>query len=310
MPSDRSPNTNAGESFDWGPFDVADSDFGDTEITDWAIQQLEPPRDQPFFLGVGYYRPHIPLWAPRRFFNRFTNEAGQLPPVHPDDLNDLSDTARKWALEPITAGSHATVVKCGQWQAAVEAYLACISYVDHEIGRLLDALDDSRFDDNTAIVLWSDHGWHLGEKQHWGKWTGWERATKVPLIIVPPKTQAGSFAKAGSRCDQPVGLIDIFPTLLALCGVPGPDQLDGRSLVPLLQHPERTTDRGVLTTFDPGNNSLRTDPWRYIRYRDGTEELYNLAKDPHEWTNLAESADHAKVKQKLAVELNRRLAEL
>ena len=128
-------------------------------------------------------------------------------------------------------------MKHEQWRAAVEAYLACVTYVDHEIGRLLDALDNSPFGDNTVIVLWSDHGWHLGEKQHWGKWTGWERSTKVPLIIVPPKKLADRFAAAGSRCDQPVGLIDLYPTLTELCGVAAPDKLDGQSLVPLLREP-------------------------------------------------------------------------
>ena len=139
------------------------------------------------FLAVGYYRPHIPLWAPKRFFKRFEKSPGQLPKILKDDLKDLSETARKWAVEPVTAGSHQTVVKHQQWQKAVEGYLACVTYVDSEIGRLLDALDRSSKSDNTVVILWSDHGWHLGEKQHWGKWTGWERSTKVPLIVAPPR---------------------------------------------------------------------------------------------------------------------------
>ena len=304
MPSDRKPDDRAGESFDWGPFDVPDSDFGDTKITDWAIDRIKQKGDKPLFLAVGYYRPHIPLWAPQRFFDRFKVSPGQLPAVKDDDLNDLSPVARQWAVEAVTAGSHATVVKYNQWQAAVEAYLACVTYVDHEIGRLLNALDHAKLGDNTAIVLWSDHGWHLGEKQHWGKWTGWERSTRVPLIIVPPRARADGFA-AGQPCDQPVGLIDLYPTLLDLCQVTGPDTLSGESLVPCLRSPGRSTDRAVVTLFDRGNVSLRSGQWRFIRYADGSEELYDLLKDPHEWTNLAGSPGHARIKSRLNERLTR-----
>ncbi len=299
MPSDRAPTKNDGESFDWGPFDVPDSEFGDTQITDWAMAKLQHRGDQPFFLGVGYYRPHIPLWAPKRFFDRFQNDPAQLPDVIDDDLDDLSDVARQWAIEPITAGSHGTVLKHDQWQAAVEAYLACITYVDYEIGRLLDALDTASSADNTVIVLWSDHGWHLGEKQHWGKWTGWERSTRVPMIIVPPKNQSDRFAAAGSRCDQPVGLIDLYPTLTQLCGVTPPEGLDGQSLVPLLHDPAQRSERAVVTMFDPGNVSLRSNHWRLIRYADGSEELYDHHNDPHEWHNLADDKQHAGRKESL-----------
>jgi arylsulfatase A-like enzyme len=300
MPSDRGPNRKDGESFDWGPFDVPDSDFGDTQITDWAIEKIEQKSNKPFFLGVGYYRPHIPLWAPRRYFDRFAKSPGLLPAVKKDDLDDLSEVGRQWALEPVTAGRHATVLRYGQWEAAVEAYLACVAYVDDEIGRMLDVLDRSECGKNTVIVLWSDHGWHLGEKQHWGKWTGWERSTRVPLIIVPPENQSQDFAAAGAKCEQPVGLIDLYPTLADLCGVRPLADLDGKSLVPLLREPDRRTGRVVLTTFDRGNVSHRSENWRYIRYADGSEELYDHRQDPHEWTNLADLEEYANVKRKLS----------
>jgi arylsulfatase A-like enzyme len=287
MPSDRRPGVTGGESFDWGPVDVSDSEMGDTRITDWAIGKLKAGFDRPFFLGVGYYRPHIPLFAPKKYFERFKETPAERPPFKSDDLADLSDAARKWAIEPITAGSHATVVKHGQWRAAVEAYLACVTYVDHEIGRLLDVLDETGGSDNTVIVLWSDHGWHLGEKRHWGKWTGWERSTRVPLIIVPSAKSTDRFASAGSRCDQAVGLIDLYPTLTELCGITPTGGLHGHSLVPLLRNPQRATDRAVVTLFDPGNASVRTERWRYVRYADGNEELYDHRKDPNEWDNLA-----------------------
>ncbi|MCH7685412.1 MAG: sulfatase [Planctomycetes bacterium] len=287
MPSDRKPKSADGESFDWGPIDVPDSAMGDTQIADWAVEQMKAGFDKPFFLAVGFYRPHIPLWAPRKYFKRFANVDAELPPLKDDDLDDLSDIARRWAIEPVTAGRHSTVVRHRQWRAAVAAYLACTSFVDHQVGRLLDALDSGSFGDNTLIVLWSDHGWHLGEKQHWGKWTGWERSTRVPLIIVPPRNRADRFAKAGLRCNQPVSLIDLYPTLAGLCDIAAPESLDGQSLVPLLRAPARPTGRTIVTTFGPGNVSLRTDRWRYIHYADGSEELYDHEVDPNEWTNLA-----------------------
>ena len=299
MPSDRKPETTDGESFDWGPVDVPESDMGDTIITDWAVQRLKDRDDIPFFLGVGYYRPHIPLFAPSRYFDRFARSPAELPAVRQDDLYDLSATARHWAIEPVTAGRHSTVVEHKQWRGAVEAYLACTTFVDHQVGRLMDALDQTSIGDNTIIVLWSDHGWHLGEKQHWGKWTGWERSTRVPLIIVPPKKLVDQFAPPGSRCDVPVSLIDLFPTLTEMCDVSRPDGLDGESLVPLLREPDSAPDRRAVTTFGPGNVSLRTDWYRYLRYSDGSEELYDHKSDPHEWQNLAANATFRSLLERL-----------
>ena len=300
MPSDRKPTLTDGESFDWGGWDVRDTDFGDTKITDWAIGKLKEEGVEPLFLAVGYYRPHIPLWAPKRFFDRFKDDPGKLPPVKNSDLNDLGEMGRKWAREAVTAGSHATVVEYGQWQAAVEAYLACTTYVDHEIGRLLGALDQSAAGKDTWIIFWSDHGWHLGEKDHWGKWTGWERSTRVPLMVVPPRSKAGKFAAGGSRCHQPVSLLDLYPTLVELCDLQGPETLDGQSLETLLREPSRATGRVVTTTFDRGNISLRSDRWRYIRYSSGEEELYDLAQDPNEWSNLAGRAEYEGTRKKFA----------
>lgn len=195
------------------------------------------------------------------------------------------------------------MLKHEQWEEAIEGYLTCVTYIDYEIGRLLEQLDDSSIKDNTTIVLWSDHGWHLGEKEHWGKWTGWERSTRVPLIIVPPKNQAKDFAPAGSRCGQPVGLIDLFPTLTELCNVELPKELDGQSLAPLLRDPAKQTGRRLITTFDPGNYSVRTEKWRYILYANGNQELYDLQTDPHEWENLIENSEHRDVIERMREDL-------
>ena len=186
----------------------------------------------------------------------------------------------------------------------MEGYLACTTYVDHEIGRLLKALDQSAMGEDTWIILWSDHGWHLGEKEHWGKWTGWERSTRVPLIVVPPRTKAGNFAAGGSRCHQPVSLLDLYPTLVELCSLKGPDTLDGQSLKPLLREPSQSTGRVVTTTFDRGNISLRGERWRYIRYASGEEELYDLKADPNEWSNLAGRPEHATTLKRFAARVS------
>jgi arylsulfatase A-like enzyme len=302
MPSDRAPDSPAGESFDWGPLDVDDADMGDGQVAMWAVERLAKQHDQPFFLGVGFYRPHIPLFAPKKYFDLYDGVNIQLPEVKADDLDDLSEAARKIALEADTAGAHATVVKYNQWQAAVKAYLACVSFVDAQVGKLLDALDAGPNAANTVIMLWGDHGWHLGEKQHWGKWTGWERATHVPLIVAPARNADASLPR-GAKCAEPVSLLDLYPTLIELCALPSLDGLAGQSLVPLLKNPAQQTGRAVLTTFDKGNYSVTGARWHYIRYADGSEELYDRGTDPHEWTNLAAKPEHAAQKAALAKQL-------
>ncbi len=299
MPSDRRPDDPAAESFDWGGVDVPDSAMGDAQIVDWAIKRVREPGPGPFFLGVGFYRPHIPLWAPAKYFEPFPLASIQLPPHLDSDLEDLGETGRRIALEPATAGSHATVVKYKQWEAAVAAYLACVYFVDTQIGRLLEVLESTPQGRNTAIIIWGDHGWHLGEKQHWGKSTGWERATRMPLLVVPPAGASG-FA-LGQTSREPVSLVDLYPTVLEFTGVPPPaTSLDGQSLLPLLREPKKRTGRMVISTFQREHFSVGDDRWRYIRYSDGSEELYDHQSDPTEWRNLAAKPEHAAVKARLA----------
>jgi arylsulfatase A-like enzyme len=183
----------------------------------------------------------------------------------------------------------------GQYEKVLQAYLACISFADSLVGRLLDALDASPLADNTITVLWSDHGWHFGEKDHLHKFTLWQRSTRIPMIVVAP-----GVTKPGTRTGQPASTLDIFPTLNELCGLPPLDGLDGLSLVPLLVDPQHIRQRPALTTHGPGNHAVRSERWRYIRYADGGEELYDHQNDPHEWTNLAGRSEHAIVKADLA----------
>ena len=293
MASDRSPDSTSGESFDWHAFELEDKDFGDGMVTDWTIEQLKKhdPK-KPFFLGLGFYRPHIPLYAPRKYFDMHPLDKVQLPEHREDDIDDLSPAAKKWALEAVTAGLHSSVLKHDEWKKAAQAYLACVTFIDTQIGKVLDFLDKSPYADNTIIVLFSDHGWHLGEKQHWGKWTGWNDSTSVPFIIVP----AG--AKESKNCSQPVSLLDIYPTLIDMAGLPH-KELDGVSLKKQLIKPELKTERVVRTLFDKGNKALISTDWRYIRYSDGSEELYNRLKDPHEFENLFNKPEYKEALEKM-----------
>ena len=290
LTSERNADRKEGESFDWGPVAVRDDEMGDTRITDWAMQKLDAPRSKPLFLGVGYYRPHIPLFAPQQDFDSLPPvDQIVLPEVKADDLDDVGPLARQFALDPLTAGTHDLVVKHQQWREAVRAYLACVTFVDRQIGRLIARLDASPLAENTWIVLWSDHGWQLGDKQHWGKWTAWRQSTRMPLIIVPPR---GAKAVRGKACAEPVSLVDLYPTLIELCDLPAKEGLSGISLAPWLANPDLKTDRAVLTTLDPGNHALTTRDWRYLRYANGDEELYDIANDPREWHNLARDDNH------------------
>jgi len=303
MPSDRRPKDPAAESFDWGPVDVDDEAMGDAQIATWAVQRLAAPATQPFFLGVGFYRPHIPLFAPKRYFEPFPVSSMTLPPTTRDDLADLPAVGRQIALDAITAGSHASVVKYGQWQAAVAAYLACVHFVDAQVGRLLDALDAGPHAANTIIILLGDHGWHLGEKQHWGKWTGWERSARVPLIVAPPAARRSEFA-TNKTSQQPVSLIDLYPTINEFVGLSAPATgLDGRALQAVMRSPATSTGRAVVSTFYGHHFSVRDERWRYIRYQDASEELYDHAADPNELQNLAGRPESTPIKARLAREI-------
>ena len=215
-----------------------------------------------------------------------------LPKVKPDDLADVPLLGRRMARPE---GDHAKVLAHKQWEKAVQGYLASITYADGQIGRLLDALDKRPDGDKTVIVMWADHGWHLGEKQHWRKFSLWEEAGRVPMVFIVP-----GLTKPETRCERTVRLLDIYPTLADVCGLPLGEQLEGKSLRPLLADPAVAWDRPVVTTHGRNNHAVRSERWRYIRYADGTEELYDHQNDPMEWTNLAGDPKAGEVKRKLA----------
>jgi arylsulfatase A-like enzyme len=201
-------------------------------------------------------------------------------------------------------GDHAEVLRSGRWKEAVQAYLAAISYLDAQIGRVLDVLEQSEYRNNTMICLWGDHGWHLGEKEHWRKFALWEEATRVPFIWVVP-----GVTPAGAVCDSPVDLMSVYPTLCGLAGIPVPGSVEGTGIEQLLRDPKAEWSGAALTTFGRGNHAVRDSRWRYIRYADGSEELYDHEADPYEWTNLASRSDLGSVKQKLSGYLPQREAE-
>jgi arylsulfatase A-like enzyme len=267
-------------NFEWGAVDEAEENWPDHQVATWASDFLEREHEEPFFLAVGIFRPHVPWFNPKKYFEMYPLERVVLPEVKADDLDDVGEWARRRARDGNS--KHEKVVEFGEWEAAVQAYLASISHADANIGRVLEALAGSAYADDTIIVFWSDHGYHLGEKEHWHKRTLWERATHVPVIVVAP-----GVTEAGARCSRPVNLLDLYPTLVELCGLEVREELEGRSLVPLLEDSKVKWPHASVTTYLKGNHAVRTEDWRYIRYGTGEEELYDHRSDLHEWENLA-----------------------
>jgi arylsulfatase A-like enzyme len=286
----------------WGPLDDDQAaTLSDTHVARWASEQLSREQDGPFFLATGFFRPHLPLIAPQRFFDLYDPDDLTLPETGPEDFGDLPAIARQVALtgyQDRAGGSHRTVTAAGLWRGIVHAYLACVSYVDDCIGQVLRALDDGPHAENTVVVLWSDNGWSLGEHFHWYKWSLWDCGASVPLIARAP-----GMAECGRACDAGVSLLDLYPTLTDLCGLDTPDELDGVSIAPLITGEQTTRQRPALTSLGRYNHSLRTDRWRYIRYCDGSEELYDHAADRWEHANLADRPEHAETLESLRAHL-------
>lgn len=269
--------------WDWGAFPEQDAQMPDYKIAQWAVQKLKnmPKEKKPFLMGVGFYRPHVPMFAPKKWFDQFPRPTIQLPLVKEDDRGDISPYAIALTNEKHVSPVHSWVKSAGEWDHAVQSYLASVAFADYCLGMVLDALDSSPHRDNTVIVLFSDHGFHLGEKARWAKRSLWEDGTRVPIIVAAPGFQQGQ------RVSRPAELLDIFPTLLELTGLPEDSTQEGQSLVPLLKNPEARWKNPALTSFGRGNVAVRSERFRYIRYLDGSEELYDHTSDPHEWTNLA-----------------------
>ena len=275
----------------FAPLDCQDEDLVDYRITNYCIEQLGKPHDKPFFLACGLHKPHMPWNAPRKFYDLFPLDRIELPKVTHNDLGDVPPAGVRMARPE---GDHAAILQSERWKEAVQGYLAAIAYTDMNVGRLLDALDKSPYKDNTIICFWCDHGWHLGEKEHWRKFALWEEATRSPLIWVVPGVTTPAC------CDRTVDFMSIYPTLMDLCGIECPQHVEGVSIRSLLVDPSAPWDRPALTTFGQNNHAIRTEKWRYIRYANGDEELYDETADPREWSNLAGNPEHEQVKKELA----------
>ncbi len=279
---------------DWAALDATDEEFGgDWLVSKWIGEQLEKKHDKPFFLACGIYRPHEPWFVPKKYFGQFPLEDIQLPPGYKeDDLEDVPPAGQKRG--PNRYFPH--IRKHGQWKQGIQGYLASIAFADAMVGRVIDALERGPNRDNTIVVLWSDHGWHLGEKQHWQKFTAWRVCTRVPLIVRVPQGTVGlpGGTKAGRISNAPVNLLSLFPTLLQLAGLPKKENNDGPSLVPLLKSPDADWPHVSITYLNkPGNYGLSDNRWRYIQYDNGDRELYDTKVDPYEWTNVATKPEHA-----------------
>ena len=276
---------------DWGTLAVTDEEYGDARTSAWAESFLQREHQRPFFLAVGLFHPHLPWYAPAQYFERFPPETAVLPEVPPGDLEDIPAEGRRLAV--VGTEVFERIRQAGKWREAVAAYSANIAFADALVGRLTNALDASRYAENTVVVFASDHGFHLGEKQRWYKSTLWERSTHVPLVIRSPDIAAGQV------CDRPVSLLDIFPTLLDLAGLDPRPELEGTSLRGLLQDPRSEPGRHARITYLPGNHAVRRDRWLYIRYRDSGEELYDRDADPGEFRNLAAAIELQATKRAL-----------
>ena len=286
--------------FDFYPTVTTDDAMGDGQVVNWVIEQLEAESERPRFIAAGLYRPHLPWYVPQEYFDLHPVDDVELPAYLETDLKDVpAGYAKLIGMEPDLDTSTMDWVKGHgprKWQEAVQGYLASVSFSDAMVGRLMRALEATGRADKTIIVLWSDHGFHHGQKDTWGKMTLWDESTHVPLIIIAP-----GITTPGTRSDEVVSTHSIYPTLIELAGLTRPEHVDGTSLVPLLREPTRQWDDVALTTYGAyGNFTVRDDHHRYIVYADGTEELYDLKADPHQWTNVADDPAYSALKGALA----------
>ena len=284
------------EELDWAALEIPDTEMSDYKMASWAVEKLGEQYERPFFLSVGFKRPHGPWYTPKANYDQYPVENIVLPIVPEDDLLDLPVRAQQIPLQQ----EYEAIKASGKWAEAVRAYMASLSFVDEQVGRVLDALEGSPYAENTIIVLASDHGYHLGEKHHWRKYTLWEESTRVPLIIAAPGVMPGR------RSARTVSLTDLYPTLVDLADLPPKDSVDGVSLTPLLEDPAAPWEQAALTARKTGGGrdgphfSVRTERWRYIVYSHGQgDELYDHQVDPNEWNNLAQDLAYVDVIESL-----------
>jgi len=276
----------------WGPVPISNDECGDWQSARYCVDYLMEEHDKPFFLACGIFRPHQPFLAPEKYFESYPLESIELPEVPDNDTDDLPAIIKRDSdkLNKTTALFFELIKNKGQWEEAVQAYLACMTFADDCVGHLLDALERSQYIDNTIVLLFTDHGYLLGHKNQWSKYKLWQQSTNTPLIIQYP-----GMNNRGTVCSEAVSLLDLYPTLLDLAGLPQSNVLQGETLVPWLEDPSLEKENPVLITQQKGNHSVVWKHWNYIRYEDGSEELYDHSKDPREYNNLAGDPEYNEI---------------
>ncbi|WP_236622022.1 sulfatase-like hydrolase/transferase [Novipirellula maiorica] len=283
-------------NFTYGAID--ESEVSDFQITKFTKSRLAAQYDRPFFVAHGIRYPHNPWTVPQRFIDLYPADSYSFPPpgYKSDDLNDLPAVGKQYARK---GPDRKALADSGHWEPTIRHYLACISAADELFGDLIASLDASPHKDNTIVVVWADHGFHMGEKDHFAKYALWEQTTNVMLMVRVPGMTSG-----GTVCERTVSLQDLYPTLVQLCGLNDPGhKLDGRSVVPLLKNPSQDWPHSALTTHMKNDFALRNETHRYIRYHDGSEELYDHTSDPFEWNNKLHAANSRKVIAELSSQL-------
>lgn len=285
------------QGMDWRGYeawDGPDTDFPDIVNSRHIVGFLQQKHDKPFFAAMGIYRPHAPYTVPARFFDMYDPDGIELPYVPDDDLDDLPPYALATFYPPVcdVRQELAQWRKDGTWKNLVRAYLAGVTFADYVVGSLLDALEASPYADNTIVVLLGDNGFHQGQKQRFSKMSLWREACHVPLIVALPDG-------GGAEVQAPVSLLDIYPTLSSLCGLAAPAGLEGNDLAPLVKNPAAAWDKPCLSNYIRGNCTVHYKHWNYIRYADGSEELYDIAADEDEHHNLAGKPEHQALMQSL-----------
>ena len=280
--------------FDWAPTVGNDETLMKDYITaTWAVEQFQTRLfEKPFFMAVGFSKPHLPWYVPQKYFDMYPLDEIVLPKTIPDDLDDILN---KYGKPVKPHGTWRRVERAGKHKEAVQAYLATITFVDECMGVLLNGLAASPYAENTIIMLWGDHGWHLGEKQKYGKTQLWQESCRVPMMVKVP-----GVTPKRKRCDGIVNLIDMYPTLLELCGLPENPENEGRSFAELIHNPDMKWNTPTLTDYNYGGHRVYDGRYSYIVFTEqGTEELYDHKTDPMEWNNLVQEDAYAAVKARL-----------
>lgn len=286
MPDEKISTYPGHPLWDWGAYPERDDQMPDYQIASWAEERLAENQKQPFWMGVGFYRPHVPQFAPQKWFDMYPLETLQLPKTIAEDLDDISPYGIAITREKHVSPTHEWVTENEEWKPLVQSYLACVSFVDEQVGRVLTALDNGDYGENTYVVLFSDHGFHIGEKERHAKRSLWEDGARVPLIIMGPGIPKGKII------DKPVQLLDIYPTLLQLSHLESDPKHEGNSLVPLLENMEAEWPHYSRTSFGPGNYAIVSERYRFIQYNDSSEEFYDHENDPNEWHNEIGNQDY------------------